>query len=85
MLSLFVASTVNIQYIGGGTVKFQGNGKRYLSLLPDSGKDSHVTEMDNAVYIPSYTFNTIQPQILVTNLNIKYNLDVDYSKHDYTY
>ena len=56
------------------------NGKINISLLPYSGKDFHVTEMDNNVYVNSSNLNIIPPQMLINNLklNIKDNLDADY-------
>ena len=45
-------------------------------------KDSHITEMDNTVYVPSSPFNIILPQRIITNLNTKENLDVYYATQD---
>ena len=84
LLSSFIASTGGVKGIGGSPMQIQGYGKLNTSFLPDSGKYPHVTEMDNYVYVPSYSFKIIPTQILITNLNTKGNLDVDYSKHDDT-
>ena len=48
LLSLFIASTDGVKEIGGNPVQIQGRGKLHISLLPDSGKKIHVTEMENS-------------------------------------
>ena len=60
------------------------NGKPHLYFLIDNGKYDSVTDIHNAVYVPSSTFNIIPPQMIIANMNIKDNLDVKYSKHDDT-
>ena len=51
LLSLFIASTGDVKGIGGNPVQIQGHGKLNISLRPDSGKDYHITETYNTVYI----------------------------------
>ena len=65
-------------------MKTWGRGKFHISLLPDSGKYSHIYEMGNTVYVPSSPINIIPTQILITNRNTKNNLDADYVKRDDT-
>ena len=84
MLSSFFDSTACVKAIWGNPVKIRGRGKLHISLLPYSGKDPHITEIYNAVYVPSSPFNIIPPQMIISNLNNKDNVDVEYSKHDDT-
>ena len=65
-------------------MQIRGHGKIHISLLPYSSKDPHITEIDNSVYLPSSPFNIILPQIIIANIKTKYNLDVEYAKHDDT-
>ena len=65
-------------------MQIRGHGKFHISFLEDYGKDPHIPEVDNAVYVPLSPFNIIPPQILIADLKAKDNLDVDYAKHDDT-
>ena len=84
MLSSFLYSSGSVKGIDRIPVKIRGHGKLHFSFIPDSDKVTHYNEMLNGVYVSSSPFNIIPPQIIITHLNIKYNLHVDYDKNDDT-
>ena len=65
-------------------MKILGRGKLHISVLADSGKYTYIYKMDNSMYVPSSPFSIILHQMIITDLNTKDNLDVDYPKHDDT-
>ena len=65
MLSYFIASAGGSKGIEEHAVKIWGHGKLQISLPPDYVKGSHVTEIENAMYVPFSPCNIISPQILI--------------------
>ena len=65
-------------------MQIRGCDKIRISPLLYSGKSSHVTEMENAVYAPSSTLKINSQQISIANLKIKDYLDVGYTTHNDT-
>ena len=63
-------------------MQIRGHGKFHISFLEDYGKDPHIPEVDNAVYVPLSPFNIIPTQTIIANLKTKENLDVDHATHD---
>ena len=82
LLANFRASGGGVKGIGGTPVQIRGHGDLTLTIVSDSGKESHKTTFLNAVYVPSSPYNIVPPQLLIANLKDEDDLDVDYAKHD---